>query len=409
MTDQELELKLKSALEHAAPDDFAGVLSRCGTQEAPEKAPKKRSTRRFVPWLTAACLALLVAGGVLVQQANAVASVISLDVNPSFELQVSRSERVLSCAGLNQEAQTVLGDMDLKGTQLDVAVNAIIGALVQNGYLDSLSSAILISVEDSDAQRATRLQQSLTTQVDTALQNASANAAILSQTFSQDASLETQARENNISVGKAALIQAVQALNSTLAFEDLVALNVEELEQLRESGAPALPIGTAAAAAIALEYAGVQDTGAVFWEVDPELDEYPPHYEVEIETQRSEFEYKVDAYTGDILSGPANALAAGNTGSTIGGNTGGSGDTSGTTGTGTSTSGQPIGAEAARSIAFAHAGVELSQVQELEVEAEHDDGFFFYKVEFESGRMEYEYEIDAYTGEILSMEQDYDD
>ena len=43
------------------------------------------------------------------------------------------------------------------------------------------------------------------------------------------------------------------------------------------------------------------------------------------------------------------------------------------------------------------------------MEAEHDDGRFFYKVEFESGRMEYEYEIDAYTGAILAVEQDYDD
>lgn len=406
MTDQELELTLKSALEHAAPDNIAGVLSRCGAQEAPEKAPKKRSARRFVPWLAAACLALLVTGGMLVQQANAVASVISLDVNPSIELQVNSSERVLRCLALNQEAQDILGGMDLTGTQLDVAVNAIIGSLVQNGYLDSLSSAILISVEDNDTQRGTRLQQDLTSQVDTALQNASANAAILSQTFTQDASLETQARENNISVGKAALIQAVQALNSSLTFEDLSTLNVEELEQLRESGAPGLPIGTNAAANAAQEYAGVLEVSAVVWEVDPELDEYTPHYEVELETQWGEFEYKVDAYTGEILSGPADimALAPSSNGSSTG--------TSSNTNTGTtnnSTSNQPIGSEAARSIAFSHAGVDASQIRKLEVEEEHDDGRYFYKVEFKSGQTEYEYEIDAYTGDIISAEQGYDD
>ena len=31
---------------------------------------------------------------------------------------------------------------DLKGAKLDVAVNAIVGSLVRNGYLNSISSAI---------------------------------------------------------------------------------------------------------------------------------------------------------------------------------------------------------------------------------------------------------------------------
>ena len=36
------------------------------------------------------------------------------------------------------------GGKDLKGTDIDVAVNALIGALVRHGYLDSISSAILV-------------------------------------------------------------------------------------------------------------------------------------------------------------------------------------------------------------------------------------------------------------------------
>ena len=185
------------------------------------------------------------------RDANAVASVVSLDVNPSIELQVNQKERVLSARPLNEDAQVILDGMDLKGTSLNVAVNAIVGSLLQNGYLDSLSSAILISVEDNDTQRAARLESSLTAEVDAALQNASAGAAILSQVVTYDAGLQTQAQASNISVGKAALIQQVQAINSALDFNDLAALSVEELDQLREIGAPQLPIGASAAAAAA--------------------------------------------------------------------------------------------------------------------------------------------------------------
>ena len=472
MTEQQIEKTLQQAVEHAAPDRLDAILERCGPQERPaaSKSAGKKRGRRVIPWLAAACLALLIVGGISLQQATAVASVISLDVNPSFELRISSSEKVLSCAALNADAQAVLGDMDLKGTQLDVAVNAIIGSLVQNGYLDSISSAILISVEDSDAQRASRLQADLTSQVDTALQNASANASILSQTFTQDAELETQAQQNNISVGKAALIQGILALNSGLDFNDLAALSVEELQQMRETGAPGMPIGRAQAAYAAQEYAGVLEVSAITYEVDPELDEYPPHYEVELYTAFGEYEYMVDAYTGEILSGPANILedASGSTPVTPSGNSsGGAGigiqgakdaalsaaglaesqvtaltvkgdyddgrleyevnfwynsteyeyDIDGTTGAvlmqeqeahASAPSGDIISPEAARDAALAHAGLSLGDVYELEVEAELDEWIPCYQVEFKAGGMEYEYEINASTGQILAVEKDWD-
>ena len=53
-----------------------------------------------------------------------------------------------------------------QGAKLDVAVNAIVGSLVRNGYLDSISSAIMISVEDKDTARAEKLQRELTSAVD---------------------------------------------------------------------------------------------------------------------------------------------------------------------------------------------------------------------------------------------------
>ena len=471
MTEQQLENTLQSAMEHAAPDRLDAILSRCGPQERPagSKPSGKARGRRFVPWLAAACLALLLVGGFTVRQANAVASVISLDVNPSFELRISSSEKVLSCAALNADAQAVLGDMDLKGTALDVAVNAIIGSLVQNGYLDSISSAILISVEDNDAQRASRLQASLTSQVDTALQNASASAAVLSQTFTQDAGLESQAQQNNISVGKAALIQGVLNLNGSLRFDDLATLSVEELQQMLEAGVPGMPIGRSQAAYNAQAYAGVLEVSAITYEVDPELDEYPAHYEVELYTAFGKYEYMVDAYTGEILAGPANILENASTSTPVTSSDGLGGaisvqgakdaalaaagltesqvtaltvkgdyddgrleyevkfwcgsteyeyDIDGTTGAvlkqeqeahaSAPSSGDVISPEAARDAALAHAGVGLGDVYELEVEAELDEWIPCYKVEFKSGGMEYEYEVHASTGEILTVEKDWD-
>ena len=45
----------------------------------------------------------------------------------------------------------------------------------------------------------------------------------------------------------------------------------------------------------------------------------------------------------------------------------------------------------------------------LKIEKDRDDGRVKYEIEFYSGLMEYGYEIDAATGNILKAEKEYDD
>lgn len=247
MTNEKMEQRLAAALEKTAPDDVSGVLSRCEARKGTViNMETKKTTKRRWTSLIAACLAvMLLGGGLFYQRANAVASVVSLDVNPSIELKVNRSEKVLVCTPLNEDAKAVLADMsngaDLKGAKLDVAVNAIVGSLVRNGYLNSISSAIMISVEDKDTARAEKLQRELTSTVDGVLQTSESRASVLTQTLTQDAVLEQRARENSISTGKAALVNRVLALNATLKFDALAKLSVEELKDLAEAGAPPCP------------------------------------------------------------------------------------------------------------------------------------------------------------------------
>lgn len=465
MTNDQMERRLSAALDKTAPDDVDGVLSRC-TERKGTVVPMKKKNNRMKKWMqtVAACLAVLLlgGGGLLVQQAHAVTSVVSLDVNPSIELRVNSREKVVSCQALNQEAQAVLEDMDggrdLKGVKADVAVNAIVGSLVRHGCLDRVSSAILISVEDKDQARAQRLQQELTGAVDGALAAGDSQAAVLSQTVQQDKELEKQAKANNISTGKAALIRQAMALNGSLNFEGLAQLSVEELRDLIEAGAPGMPIGMQAALEAAARYAGLTTADITDADVDPELDENPAHYEVEFQVPgKGELEYKVEAYTGQVLSGQADVTpsvpAAGDVGLeaaksaalkhaglstavftkaerdyddgrleyelefhtdsaayevTVDAATGrvldyekenlrgGTGSTD-------------IGAQAAKAAALKHAGLSESQVRELQAEWDSENGRAVYEVEFKSGGMEYDYVIDAATGAVLDHEVERDD
>ena len=408
MTNEKLEQRLAAALEKTAPDDMSGVLSRCEARKGTViPMTTKKTTNRKWTTLAAACLAviLLCGGGVFYQRAHAVASVVSLDVNPSIELKVSRNEKVLVCTPLNEDAKAILADMsngaDLKGAKLDVAVNAIVGSLVRNGYLDSISSAIMISVEDKDTARAEKLQRELTSAVDGVLQTSEAKAAVLTQTLTQDAAREQQARENNISTGKAALVNCVLAINPSLKFDALAKLSVEELKDLAEAGAPAMPIGKEAAAYAAEQYAGTTALDSVTAEVDSELDESPAHYEVELHAAWGEFEYLVDAYTGKVLSGQKNLLTAASTPNETTKPSDQKLDPSGTA--------QDIGHAKAKSIALNHAGVSENEAYDMEIELDDEDGTLVYEVEFKSGNMEYDYEINAASGAILKHEAEIDD
>ncbi len=84
-------------------------------------------------------------------------------------------------------------------------------------------------------------------------------------------------------------------------------------------------------------------------------------------------------------------------------------ESTGTSGTQTS-GGQGTGAavteEEAKQIALEDAGIKEADTQAFYVKYELDDGRKKYDVEFYADGMEYDYEIDADTGEIISFDQD---
>ena len=65
--------------------------------------------------------------------------------------------------------------------------------------------------------------------------------------------------------------------------------------------------------------------------------------------------------------------------------------------------------EDAEKIALDHAGLSADQVQRLRTELDYERGKPEYEVDFRVDRWEYDYDIDAQTGEIRSWDKDWDD
>ena len=68
-----------------------------------------------------------------------------------------------------------------------------------------------------------------------------------------------------------------------------------------------------------------------------------------------------------------------------------------------------ISNQEAERIALDHAGLTAGDVSRLRSEFDWDDGVPQYDVEFRKGREEYEFEIHAESGKILSWDKDFDD
>ena len=99
MTDRDIEVRLAEAIRHAAPDRLEQILSQCNDQEGAVIAMNEKKTRkpihRWKIWAGAAAAALLLAVGLWGYNANyGVDSIIGIDVNPSVELRINRSEEV---------------------------------------------------------------------------------------------------------------------------------------------------------------------------------------------------------------------------------------------------------------------------------------------------------------------------
>lgn len=65
--------------------------------------------------------------------------------------------------------------------------------------------------------------------------------------------------------------------------------------------------------------------------------------------------------------------------------------------------------EKAKAIAFKDAGISAEDAERVTVKLERDDGVLEYDIEFYVGNMEYDYEISAKNGKILSKSVEEDD
>ena len=428
MTNHDVESKIKQAFENATPDLLDAILQKSQQQKGKviymeQKKNKTAQLRRITA--IAAALVLCIGGfaGYSAYANLAVDSIIELDVNPSIQLEVNSKERVIAVTPLNEDAKIVVGDMDFKGSDVDVAVNALIGSMLRNGYINDMANSILLSVNNDDPAKGAELQSRLSEEINTLLRTDTFEGAVLSQNITADQELDALAQQHGITAGKAKLVQQITAQNTMHTFEELAPLSINELNLLSSgaglenvnsvgSASDKAYIGEAEAKAAAVAHAGVKEAEITRYEVEMDYERGTMVYEIEFHHNGREYDYDIEAVTGEVLWSESER----------------DDDYRPAEQTQNSQNEQPkeqqnsqqqskpasaddgyIGKEAAKAAALAHAGLSESQVSRMKCELDREDGRVVYEIEFKCDGMEYEYEIDASSGAVLKYDKERDD
>lgn len=150
-----------------------------------------------------------------------------------------------------------------------------------------------------------------------------------------------------------------------------------------------------------------------FKEIDLDLDGETKKYDVEFYYNRVEYNYEIDAKTGDIIYSNFinnnNNSNNNNNNNTANNDTNNNNNVDNNNSNNNGNSNNNISEEEAKNIALKDAGFNNSEVTFIKVELELENGRTIYEVDFLKNNIEYEYKIDAINKNIINKDKEFRD
>ncbi len=403
MKREEIEKKLDTAVSGMIPEDMFKRISEnivSVDAERIEKGMKKKFNifgKEFVGVAAAACVLFAVGVvGVPYYGNNYVPdSHVDIDVNPGVEIVTNKKNKVLEVQPTNQDGASVIDGMNLKNTELKVAVNALIGSMVQKGYIQNDNTGILVTVRNDNEDKANKVKAEVLNDINTALSTNSVQATVINQTVKSTVDAKKFAAEINISIGKAVFVLNLAAKDGSLDAKELAKMKVSEIASLVvQKGIDIRDI---------VDY----DSDDSIWEniADAIEDIDEDAREKGIATSAAVENTTVSATTAAQPQPAATTAAQPEVPTQPAAPT--QAATQPQTAAPTQAAASGISVDRAKQIALSHAGV--SGASFTKVELDTDDGVRVYEIEFKVGNVEYDYDIDATSGAILSSSLEIDD
>jgi len=151
------------------------------------------------------------------------AAVISIDINPSIELEVNRFDKVISVIGFNDEAKAVIENMDLKYKDYTSVINEILQNNKMINYLQA-DNNLEISVAGKDEDMLEKMRACIS-------KESNINDKDIYCSNWEDIH---RAHSEGLSCGKYRIYLELQNENPDITIEDIKNLSMKEIRALLE-------------------------------------------------------------------------------------------------------------------------------------------------------------------------------
>ena len=333
----------------------------------------------------ATCLIMALCIGISIPLAGcnnteAEAGTVTMEINPGVDYVIVRNGNVKAVRFLNDDAEKLLEEIELKGQSLKSALSITVAAYKTAGLMES-NDTVLISF-DKKLSGDEKLKESVSEVVREALEKTKSVHTVVYAAATDNDETAAIAKKYGVSQGKAQLIADAKK-NSSMSEEEIANLPLDELVGLQKDVNSTVIdseyIGIHKAKAIALNDSGcaarVEFTEARLINKGVKY----PYYRLVFNDKRAQWTYLVNAVTGDILEKNELALF--------------------------------ISLEEAKDIALK--GAVIKDKSEVKVvftkeELSRNSGRPCWILEFYTAEFQYSYKIDAKTGEIFFFDYHID-
>ncbi len=334
MKNKQVEQRVNNAFINATPNNLQSIQADC--QRVPITTTNRRTTFMTKKWKIATlalALILVVAAvfGTVDLTQNAYAATVTIDVNPSIYIEIDGKQRVVSVTANNEDAEIILADIkdNLVGVKVNIAVKAILGAMLEKGYISEIANSVLVSVDPKKDWAYDDIVKAITDEIDIVMTDKNVDCSLVSQHVKKNQTVQELATKYDITIGKAQLIYKLLNIPANTYEEaKLAELTVNELTILlgnhyesdkdidhKGQASDKAYITKQEALTAVVDYLNANNIIESLtepltvesvqllndFEIDLDFDNHTMVYEVDFDYGNYEYEIEVDATTGMVV------------------------------------------------------------------------------------------------------------
>ena len=222
MSTNKIKRQLRKESSTFVPNIKASLFNKLGIEE--EKHVKKRFNFKPYLLLVPTIIILVISLSFLIIQELSKFSntFVTIDINPSIELEVDKNEKVVNIRSLNHDAIILLeNEKDFVNKDVFTVIDLIIDKASKLGYLDDENKEVTINVINE--------VQKVENKVKEKMQGRYKNKKNINILANEE--FKEKAKENNISVGKMKLIYELLKIDPSMTVEKAKKLSIKELNE----------------------------------------------------------------------------------------------------------------------------------------------------------------------------------